>query len=566
MQEVVDRQDGPDASEPRIFGAGRPKERRHQGRMPVVRVDDVGPEVRGRDQAQDSLAEESEPVPVVVILVDLRTVVQVRLVDQVDRDLSDPSDLKSGFVSRVAQPDRESCDLFVGALDRPIPWQDDPHVVAEGFQGFRQTAGHIAQTAYLGEGIRLGRREENLHRNLGVDRRPLLKPASSAPFYAARTWEKRSIRSRTSFREGFFPRRPCRGPCRPLRLVTSSSCFTPIYRGSSAMVVGRTGKRGSTRQRPSAISRSSGSLIASRRKAAKDRSRLALRRSSPRCLPRRGSATMTIRSVRCPPAAAAATADAWAHDPAGSGFRSAPTARVTSGPVRRARHEPGSVPVSRSCWVVTGSDSSSWIRASSPGARRSALTRTVSKSVVSMRLGTERAFRRMSRTRSPRPASEKSRFLRGARGPASRSGVRTTDIRGTAPTWSFIANMGWTACGTGVSRTGSSPCERKSPTTPTPRRSEPPPMRTILHRWSSRLSMSIRRPRAELASSSRRSTRNSLATGGSRAQRGWKRFCENWRDTSMRSLPRIFSRRILPARPSKFRKDRGAKEAITMSG
>src|SRR3989475_12724 len=291
MQEVVDRQDGPDALEPRIFGAGRPKERRDQGRMPVVRVDDVGPEVRGRDEAQDSLAEESEPLPVVVILVDLRTVVQVRLVDQVDRDLSNPSDLKSGFVSRVAQPDRESCDLLVGALDRPIPWQDDPHIVAEGFQGLRQTAGHIAQTAHLGEGIRLGRREENLHRNLGVDRRPLLKPASGAPFSAAPTWEKRSIRSRTSFREGFFPRRPCRGQCRPLRLVTSSSCFTPIYRGSSAMVVGRTGKRGSTRQRPSAISRSSGSLIGSGREAAKARSRLALRRCAPRSFPRRGSAT-----------------------------------------------------------------------------------------------------------------------------------------------------------------------------------------------------------------------------------------------------------------------------------
>src|SRR5256712_309256 len=542
MQEVVDRQDGPNPSEPRIFGAGRPKERRDQGRMPIVRVDDVGPEVRGRDEAQDSLAEESEPLPVVVILVDLRTVVQVRLVDQVDRDLSDPSDLKSGFVSRVAQPDRESCDLFAGALDRPIPWQDDPHVVAEGFQGFRQTAGHIAQTAHLGEGIRLGRREENLHRNLGVDRRPLLKPASGAPFSAAPTWEKRSIRSRTSFREGFFPRRPCRGQCRPLRLVTSSSCFTPIYRGSSAMVVGRTGKRGSTRQRPSAISRSSGSLIGSRKKAAQDR--------SPRS---------AYRAPR-------ATAEASGAVPAGSGFRSAPTARVTFGTVPRVRHEPGSVPGSRSCWVVTGSDSSSWIRTSSPGARRSALTRTVSKSVVSMRLGTERAFRRMSRTRSPRPASGKSRFLRGTRGPASRSGVRTTDIRGTAPTWSFIANMGWTACGTGVSRTGSSACERKSPTTPTPRRSEPPPMRTILHRWSSRLSMSIRRPRAEPASSSRRSTRNSLATGGSRAQRGWKRFCENWRDTSMRSLPRIFSWPILPARPSKFRKGRGANAAITMSG
>ena len=58
--------------------------------MPVVHVNDVGPEIRGREHVQDGLAKESEPLPVVIILVDLRTVVQVGLVDQVDRDLSDP--------------------------------------------------------------------------------------------------------------------------------------------------------------------------------------------------------------------------------------------------------------------------------------------------------------------------------------------------------------------------------------------------------------------------------------------------------------------------------------------
>src|SRR5438093_1626865 len=192
------------------------------------------------------------------------------------------------------------------------------------------------------------------------------------------------------------------------------------------MVVGRTGKRGSTRPRPSAISRSSASLIASRRKAAKDRYRLALRRSSPRCLPRRGSATDswptwrsgriarrrisgsstrrvttvvgrqprpgptstvarrptswrdTIRicsrrsrgcrtaigsrsSCRLPPMdtcrssvamnrstrssspASRATADASGDVPAGSGFRSAPTARVTAGPVPGGGPGPGRV-------------------------------------------------------------------------------------------------------------------------------------------------------------------------------------------------------------------------------
>src|SRR5438552_18206969 len=89
MQEIVDRQYGPDSLEALNFGDSRPKERGDERRMPVVRVDHIGPEIGGGDQVEDGLAEESEPLPVVVILVDLRTVVEVGLVDQVDRDLSD---------------------------------------------------------------------------------------------------------------------------------------------------------------------------------------------------------------------------------------------------------------------------------------------------------------------------------------------------------------------------------------------------------------------------------------------------------------------------------------------
>ena len=72
----------------------------------------------------------------------------------------------------VPQSDRESRHLILGTLDRPVPRHDDSHVVAKRRQGFRQTAGHIAETAYLGEGIRLGGGEQDLHRNLGVDMRP----------------------------------------------------------------------------------------------------------------------------------------------------------------------------------------------------------------------------------------------------------------------------------------------------------------------------------------------------------------------------------------------------------
>src|SRR5437016_5110646 len=290
MQEVVDRQDRPDSLEPRIVRHGRPKESGDERRMPVVRVDHIGPEIRGRDQVEDGLAEESEPLPVVIILVDLRTVVQVGLVDQVDRDFPDPGGSESGLMAGVPQSDRESRHLLLGTLDRPVSRHDDSHVVAKRCQGFRQTAGHIAEAAYFGERIRLGGCEQDLHRNLGVDMRPGLKPASGTSLPETNSGEKSSDRSVRSVREGFFPRRPCRGQCRPLRSVTSSSCFTPICRGSSATVDGRTAKPGSTRRRPSAISPSCDCWIASRRKGARDRSPLASRPSSPRCLPLPGSA------------------------------------------------------------------------------------------------------------------------------------------------------------------------------------------------------------------------------------------------------------------------------------
>src|SRR6266566_4717656 len=198
----------------------------------------------------------------------------------------------------ATQLDRESRHLLLGTLDRPVPRHDDSHVVAKRRQGLRQTAGHIPEASYLGEGIRLGGCEQDLHRNLRVDMRPGLKPASGTSFPETNSGEKSSDRSGRSAREGYFPRRPCRGRCRPLRSVTSSSCFTPICRGSSATADGRTAKHGSTRRRPSAISPCCGCWIASRRKGARDRSPWASRPSSPRCLLLLGSAPDSSRTYR----------------------------------------------------------------------------------------------------------------------------------------------------------------------------------------------------------------------------------------------------------------------------
>src|SRR5213594_1909052 len=85
MEEIVDCKDGSDPPEPGISCRLRTKECGDQGRMPVVHVNDVGPEIRGREHVQDGLAKESEPFPVVVILIDLRTIVEVRFVHEIDR-------------------------------------------------------------------------------------------------------------------------------------------------------------------------------------------------------------------------------------------------------------------------------------------------------------------------------------------------------------------------------------------------------------------------------------------------------------------------------------------------
>src|SRR2546421_13008025 len=105
----------------------------------------------------------------------------------------------------IPHSDLESRHFLLGTVDRPVPRHDDSHVVAKRRQGFRQTAGHIAETAYLGEGIRLGGCEQDLHWNLRVDMRLGLKPASGTWFLETNSERiVRSIRSVRSRR--IFPR------------------------------------------------------------------------------------------------------------------------------------------------------------------------------------------------------------------------------------------------------------------------------------------------------------------------------------------------------------------------
>ena len=165
----MDCKDGSDPPEPGISCRRRTKECGDQGRMPVVHVNDVGPEIRGREHVQDGLAKESEPFPVVVILIDLRTIVEVRFVHEIDWDASDPRHSEAGLLARGPEVDGEPGYVFERVLDHSVSRKDDSYIVAEGLQSFRQTSRDISKAAHLGQGIGLGRGEKNLHRMPGED-------------------------------------------------------------------------------------------------------------------------------------------------------------------------------------------------------------------------------------------------------------------------------------------------------------------------------------------------------------------------------------------------------------
>src|SRR5207245_7751040 len=78
-------------------------------------------------------------------------------------------------------------------LDHAAPRHAEALGVANRRHISRQTAGHIAETAYLGEGIRRGGCEQDLHWNLGVDMRPGLKPASGTSFLETNSERNRPI-------------------------------------------------------------------------------------------------------------------------------------------------------------------------------------------------------------------------------------------------------------------------------------------------------------------------------------------------------------------------------------
>src|SRR5436190_10233229 len=113
--------------------------------MPVVHVDDVGPEIRGREHVQDGLAKESEPLPVVVILIDLRTIVEVWFIHKIDRNISDPRHSEAGLLARGPEFDGEPGYVFERVLDHSVSRKDDSHIVAKRPQGFRQTSRDISE-------------------------------------------------------------------------------------------------------------------------------------------------------------------------------------------------------------------------------------------------------------------------------------------------------------------------------------------------------------------------------------------------------------------------------------
>ena len=149
---------------------------RHQRRMPVVAVEDVGPPAHAL-AALDGGAREQGEAQVLVPLagVDAVAVKQLRAVDEVDVDLAGrrPADEHRAGEMVRAEPQVQVAQevdrrhVVLRGVDDRIEGHEDAHVVPLAFQVLGQGRGDVGQTAGLGEGRDLRGEETDFERFQG---------------------------------------------------------------------------------------------------------------------------------------------------------------------------------------------------------------------------------------------------------------------------------------------------------------------------------------------------------------------------------------------------------------
>ena len=168
--DIVDAEGGLDAAELLFPDAVVLQINGHQGGLPIVAVDDVGPEGQVGQHPHHSPGEKSEALTVVIVAVQVRAVEVLLVVHEVPGDAVPFQGKQSAVAAApgqvhivVAQEVQLVAELFLHLL---VHGQDHGHLGALGGQGGRQGAGHVGQSAGFAEGHSLTGRIQDLHKIL----------------------------------------------------------------------------------------------------------------------------------------------------------------------------------------------------------------------------------------------------------------------------------------------------------------------------------------------------------------------------------------------------------------
>ena len=125
----------------------------HEAGVPVVRMDDVGPEVEDGQQVQHGAAEEGEPLRIVPVAVEALAVEILLVVDEVVRHIAELVRIEADVFLTPRHGQRAIVDMLhrVPILlgDLAVFRHDDPDIHAVSLERLRQGASHVGETSCL---------------------------------------------------------------------------------------------------------------------------------------------------------------------------------------------------------------------------------------------------------------------------------------------------------------------------------------------------------------------------------------------------------------------------------
>ncbi len=151
----------------------------HDGRVPVMAMNDVRPPIQMLETLQHRPAEKDEPVGVVRIHIEPLPVKVFGVLHHIDRNVRADGCLHQACRFRRVENGHikgrhHLPELKPVGLDATIAGHSHTHIVAQGMDGLGQRASYISQAAGLGKGHHLCRQHQDIQRTVFAHVRDVL--------------------------------------------------------------------------------------------------------------------------------------------------------------------------------------------------------------------------------------------------------------------------------------------------------------------------------------------------------------------------------------------------------